>query len=236
VSVPDSLVSLRQVTRTYQVGERVFRALQDVTVDIESGEFVAIVGRSGSGKSTLLNLIAGIDKPTLGEVWVGGKRIDVLDENALARWRGRNIGIVFQFFQLMPTMTVLENVTLPMYLMNLWRRPDTHRARETLERVGMMQHAAKLPSELSGGEKQRVALARALANDPPIIIADEPTGNLDSTTGGDIVRLFEEQHAMGKTVILVTHERRLASVATRRIRLVDGRMDGAQPLSNRVTG
>jgi len=235
VAVADALVSLESVTRTYRVGERVFRALQDISVDIASGEFVAIVGSSGSGKSTLLNLIAGIDKPTHGEVRVGGERIDTLDENALARWRGRNIGIVFQFFQLMPTMTVLENVTLPMHLVDLWRRPDTLRARETLARMGMMQHADKLPSELSGGEKQRVALARALANDPPIIIADEPTGNLDTTTGGDIVRLFQEQHALGKTVILVTHERRLASVATRRIRLVDGRLDGNHDGDGRMT-
>ena len=219
------LIRLRGVTRTYQVGARTFHALRNVSLEFERGEFVAIVGPSGSGKSTLLNLIAGIDKPTSGEVWVDDLRVDLLDENALARWRGRNIGVVFQFFQLLPTMTVIENVALPMQLRQLWGGQDLGRAKEMLDRVGMSAHIHKLPSELSGGEKQRVALARAMVNDPAILIADEPTGNLDSATGADMVRLFVEQHRAGKTVMLVTHERRLAEVATRRIRMLDGRVD-----------
>ena len=223
--VEGPLVRLVQVTRTYQVGSRTFHALRNVSLALERGEFVAIIGPSGSGKSTLLNLISGIDRPTAGEVWVDGVRVDVMNENDLARWRGRAIGIVFQFFQLLPTLTVLENVALPMQLRSLWGNHDSGRVREMVARVGMIEHANKLPSEISGGEKQRVALARALINDPPILIADEPTGNLDSATGADIVSLFEEQHKAGKTVILVTHEEYLTKVATRRIRMLDGRID-----------
>lgn len=224
----DPLIELIAVTRTYRIGARLFYALRQVSLTIARGEFVAIVGPSGSGKSTLLNLMTGIDKPTEGQVWVDGVRLDTLDENALARWRGRNVGIVFQFFQLLPTLTVLENVSLPRQLRQLWRSDDTERALEILERVGMAEHAAKLPSELSGGERQRVALARALINDPPILVADEPTGNLDSATGEQIVRLFQEQHRLGKTVILVTHEPRVAEVATRRIHMLDGRIVEAE--------
>jgi putative ABC transport system ATP-binding protein len=220
---PD-FIRLCDVTRIYQVGSRVFYALRDFSLTIAQGEFAAIVGPSGSGKSTLLNLIAGIDKPTRGEVWVGGQRIDGLDENALALWRGRTIGIVFQFFQLLPTLTVLENVQLPMQLRQLWRFDGHGRAEEMLARVGMSEHAGKLPSELSGGERQRVALARALINDPPLLIADEPTGNLDSATGEQVVALLAEQHRAGKTVVLVTHEDRLAGLASRRIPLRDGRL------------
>jgi len=197
------------------------------------GEFVAIVGPSGSGKSTLLNLIAGIDKPTVGEIWVEGLRIDRLDEDALARWRGHMIGIVFQFFQLLPTLTVLENVALPLQLRQLWASPSLERAKEALARVGLGDHADKLPSELSGGEKQRAAIARALINDPPILIADEPTGNLDSSTGEQVIDLMVKQHRTGKTVILVTHEPRLAEIASRQIHLLDGRIaeDSSSPLS-----
>lgn len=219
-------IRLEQVSRVYQVGEREYHALRAVTLQVQAGEFVAVVGPSGSGKTTLLNLIAGIDRPTTGEVWVGGERVDTLDENALARWRGRTLGIVFQFFQLLPTLTVLENVLLPLQLRDLWGRVEAQRARALLERVGMADHANKLPAELSGGEKQRVALARALVNDPPILIADEPTGNLDSATGEQIVGLFESYHRQGKTVILVTHEERLAAAATRRLHMLDGRVDG----------
>ena len=227
--VEGPLIRLVEVTRTYQAGSRSFHALRSISLTLERGEFVAIVGPSGSGKSTLLNLISGIDKPTAGEVWVDGVRVDLMDENDLARWRGRNIGIVFQFFQLLPTLTVLENVALPMQLRKLWGGHNSGRAREMLARLGMIEHADKLPSEISGGEKQRVALARAMVNDPPILIADEPTGNLDSATGADIVRLFEEQQRAGKTVILVTHEQYLTKVATRRIRMLDGRIEEGWP-------
>lgn len=219
-------VRLVEVSRTYSVGSRSFHALSEVTLAIQEGEFVAVVGPSGSGKSTLLNLVAGIDKPTAGEVWVGGMRIDLLDENRLARWRGQTIGIVFQFFHLLPTMTVLENVALPLQLRHLWHTPDLSRAWEVLAHVEMGEHAHKLPSELSGGEKQRVALARALVSDPPILLADEPTGNLDSASSARIMELLAEQHRHGKTVILVTHESHLAQAATRHIRMLDGRVEG----------
>jgi putative ABC transport system ATP-binding protein len=215
-------IRLVQVTRTFQVGERAFHALRGVSLEVAQGEFVAILGPSGSGKSTLLNLIAGIDKPTAGEVWVGETRVDLLDEDTLARWRGGTVGIVFQFFQLLPTLTVLENVALPQQLRELWRPPDLARAEELLHWVGLWEQRDKLPGELSGGEKQRVALARALVNDPPLLIADEPTGNLDLATGAKIVALIAEQHRRGKTVVLVTHEERLAAAASRRVHLLDG--------------
>jgi putative ABC transport system ATP-binding protein len=233
-----ALVRLLKVTRTYDVGGQIFYALRNVSLCIEEGEFVAIIGPSGSGKSTLLNLIAGIDRPTAGEVWVGDRRVDTLDENALARWRGSTVGVVFQFFQLLPTLTVLENVALPVQLRRLWSRPDPAAAREALERVGMAAHADKLPSELSGGERQRVALARALVNNPPILVADEPTGNLDSATGVQIVNLFAEEHRAGKTVILVTHEHHLAEAALRCIEMRDGRIvkDTSAGMSERMRG
>jgi putative ABC transport system ATP-binding protein len=221
-------IRLEDVSRVYHVGERDYHALRRVTLQIQPAEFVAIVGPSGSGKTTLLNLIAGIDRPTTGEVWVNDVRVDVLDENALARWRGRTLGIVFQFFQLLPTLTVLENVLLPVQLRALWARPDAARAGAVLERVGMSAHLAKLPQELSGGEKQRVALARALVNDPPILLADEPTGNLDTATGEQIVALLEDYNHAGKTVVLVTHEERLARAASRRLHMRDGRMLAAE--------
>jgi putative ABC transport system ATP-binding protein len=228
-----AFIRLVGVTRTYRTGAQLFYALKDISLSIAMGEFVAIVGPSGSGKSTLLNLIAGIDKPTVGEIWVGGLRIDRLDEDALARWRGHMIGIVFQFFQLLPTLTVLENVALPLQLRQLWASPSLERAKEALARVGLGNHADKLPSELSGGEKQRAAIARALINDPPILIADEPTGNLDSSTGEQVIDLMVKQHRTGKTVILVTHEPRLAEIASRQIHLLDGRIaeDSSSPLS-----
>jgi putative ABC transport system ATP-binding protein len=226
---PQSLIRLVDVTRTYQIGPRRFEALRQVSLTIARGEFVAIVGPSGSGKSTLLNLICGVDQPTAGEVWVGGQRIDQLDEDQLARWRGRQVGIVFQFFQLLPTLTVLENVALPAQLLNFWGQPPAGRAQALLERVGMGDQMAKLPAELSGGERQRVALARALMNDPDILVADEPTGNLDSATGQAIVRLFVEQHARGKTVVLVTHDVDLAALSQRRVQMLDGRIVAAVP-------
>jgi len=228
-----AFIRLVGVTRTYRTGAQLFYALKNISLSIAMGEFVAIVGPSGSGKSTLLNLIAGIDKPTVGEIWIGGLRIDRLDEDALARWRGHMIGIVFQFFQLLPTLTVLENVALPLQLRQLWASPSLERAKEALARVGLGDHADKLPSELSGGEKQRAAIARALINDPPILIADEPTGNLDSSTGEQVIDLMVKQHRTGKTVILVTHEPRLAEIASRQIHLLDGRIaeDSSSPLS-----
>ena len=171
----------------------------------------------------------------MGEVWVGDRRIDSLDENGLARWRGQMIGVVFQFFQLLPTLTVLENVTLPLQLRSLWTQPDGRRAEAMLERVGMSAHLHKLPAELSGGEKQRVALARALINDPPILIADEPTGNLDSGTGARIIELLHEQHRLGKTVSLVTHETTLAESCSSRLWMKDGQVEARDGIGCEAT-
>ena len=220
--MPNALIRLENVTRVYAVGKRQLYALRDVSLEICSGEFVAITGPSGSGKSTLLSLIGGIDKPDIGRVWVGDHRIDLLDENTLAKWRGGNIGIVFQFFQLLPTLTALENVMLPMELRNTFANHRRQRAIESLTLVGLADRLTQLPSELSGGEQQRVALARALANDPPILLADEPTGNLDSDTGRRIIDLLLTLNHSGKTIVLVTHEEELACAARRVVRVRDG--------------
>lgn len=206
------------------MGARTLYALRDVSLEIYAGEFVAILGPSGSGKSTLLNLVSGIDKPDTGRVRVADVAINALGENALAQWRGAHIGIVFQFFQLLPTLTALENVMLPMELRNAFSAQRRARALDALGRVGLADHAAQLPSELSGGEQQRVAIARALVNDPPILLADEPTGNLDTETSAQIVHLFQELNRAGKTIALVTHEPALARVASRVIQMRDGRV------------
>jgi len=220
-----SLIQLRDVVKVYQMGRKEFVALKGVTLEIYAAEFVSIVGPSGSGKSTILNMITGIAKPTSGRVWVGGVAIDRLSENELARWRRDNVGIVFQFFQLLPTLTALENVVLPLDLMGKVKGKEKQKwALECLARVGLESHAHHLPSELSGGEQQRVAIARALANDPPILIADEPTGNLDSAAGEAVVQLLADLHRQGKTVILITHDRSLAGQAGRIVQVLDGRV------------
>jgi putative ABC transport system ATP-binding protein len=221
-----ALIQLRDVVKVYQMGRKEFVALKGVTLDIHAGEFVSIVGPSGSGKSTILNVVTGITKPTSGRVWVGGVAIDRLSENELAKWRGDNVGIVFQFFQLLPTLTALENVVLPLDLMGKVKGSTAKRewALECLARVGLESHADHLPGELSGGEQQRVAIARALANDPPILIADEPTGNLDSTAGEAVVQLLADLHGQGKTVILITHDRSLAGRTDRIVQVLDGRI------------
>jgi putative ABC transport system ATP-binding protein len=218
-------VRIREVMKSYDVGTSRFTALERVSLDVAPGEFVAVVGKSGSGKSTLLNMIAGIDRPTSGEVRVAGTRLNQLSESTLAGWRGRNVGIVFQFFQLLPTLTIAENVVLPMDLGATHpvreRRP---RALALLDRVGIADQADKLPANLSGGQQQRAAIARALANGPPILLADEPTGNLDSQTAGLILELFASLASSGTTVLIVTHEREIAEVADRVVVLVDGRV------------
>jgi putative ABC transport system ATP-binding protein len=217
------MIELRQVTKTFESLAGTFTALRRVDLRIDEGEFVAIVGKSGSGKSTLLNLMAGIDRPTAGEVIVSGTRVDTLDESGSAAWRGKTIGVVFQFFQLLPTLTVVENVMLPMDFCGTYSFRERYpRAMELLDRVGLADQARKLPSALSGGEQQRVALSRALANDPPIIVADEPTGNLDTETAGTVVDLFRRLAEEGKTVVMVTHERNSISGVGRRIVLTDG--------------
>ncbi len=194
-----SLVSLRNVEKTFETAAGAFQALRGVSLRIDRGEFVAITGRSGSGKSTLINMITGIDRPTSGEVVACGSALHDLDENGLAIWRGRNLGIIFQFFQLLPTLTVLDNIMLPMDFAGTYRpheRPA--RAMALLNLVDLAEHALKLPASLSGGQQQRAAIARALANDPPLLVADEPTGNLDSTTAESVFQLFERLVAEGK--------------------------------------
>jgi len=218
-----NLIELRQVNKDYDSPAGAFRALQDVTLTIQPGEFVTIVGKSGSGKSTLLNVLTGIDRPTSGAVCIDGVAVHQLSENELAVWRGRNVGVVFQFFQLLPTLTVLENVMLPMDFRNdLPLRDRERRARELLALVGVADQADKLPTSLSGGQQQRAAIARALANDPPLLMADEPTGNLDSRTADRVFTLFEELVAGGKTFIMVTHDRDLAKRMPRLVEVLDG--------------
>jgi ABC-type lipoprotein export system ATPase subunit len=200
-----------------------FLALRGADLEVDAGEFVAVIGKSGSGKSTLINAIAGIDRPTSGEVNVAGTAIHTLDENEVAKWRGGNLGVIFQFFQLLPTLTLLENVMLPMEFArrgSVGERRD--RALALLERVEMRHHADKLPSAVSGGQQQRVAIARALANDPALIVADEPTGSLDSRTADTIFQLFEELVDQGKTILMVTHDNDLAARASRVVLIVDG--------------
>jgi putative ABC transport system ATP-binding protein len=219
------LIDLRQVVRTFESAAGAFTALKGIDLQVSAGDFVAVVGKSGSGKSTLLNVIAGIDRPTSGEVLVNGAPIHRLREGQVAVWRGRNLGVVFQFFQLLPTLTALENVMLPMDFCNLYSNGERERRSSyLLELVGLEAQADKLPSALSGGEQQRVAIARALANDPPLILADEPTGNLDSKTAAIVFRLFEELVKQGKTVVMVTHDKELARTVPHRIEIEDGRI------------
>jgi putative ABC transport system ATP-binding protein len=221
------LIELRQVVKNYETAAGPFMALKGVDLQVEAGEFVAVVGKSGSGKTTLINMITGIDRPTSGEVWVDGTPVQTLSEGQIAVWRGRAVGVIFQFFQLLPTLTVIENVMLPMdfgHMYASWERQQ--RAMELLEQVGVAGHAYKLPSAVSGGEQQRVAIARALANDPPLLIGDEPTGNLDSQTAEVIFNLFEELVARGKTILMVTHDKDLSRRVKRTIILADGQIIG----------
>ena len=223
------VVQLRGVMKAYRVAAGTFTALDDIDIDIVPGEFVTIVGKSGSGKTTLLNLLAGIDRPTKGEVVVAGTSLGLLSESKLAEWRGRNVGLVFQFFQLLPTLTIAENVQLPMdFAKSVVVANRRARALELLERVDIKDQADKLPAMLSGGQQQRAAIARALANDPPILLADEPTGNLDSANRASVLTLFAELNAEGRTIVMVTHEHDAAAFASREVTLVDGRVAEAQ--------
>jgi putative ABC transport system ATP-binding protein len=215
-------IQLHDVSKEYVSGRRTIHALRDLSFGIEQGEWVTLLGPSGCGKSTLLNLLSGIDRPTTGEVVIGETVVSDRSEEQLARWRGTTVGIIFQFFQLMPTLTALENILLPMDLAGRGR--DRTRARDLLERVGLAHLSSHLPSELSGGEQQRVAIARALANDPPLLLADEPTGNLDSETGQRVLQLFHELWRQGKTLIMVTHDRDIANYGSRVIELRDGQV------------
>jgi ABC-type lipoprotein export system ATPase subunit len=217
------MIDLRRVDKYYHSAAGDYHALKGIDLCIGGGEFVSIIGKSGSGKSTLLNMITGIDRPTTGEVYVAGTAIHGLNENQMAIWRGENLGIIFQFFQLLPALNLKQNVILPMELAGKYSsRERRERAEHLLEIVGLSEHLHKLPSMVSGGQQQRAAIARALANDPPILIADEPTGNLDSKTAATVFTLFNQLVAEGKTVIIVTHDSSLAKHAHRTALIADG--------------
>lgn len=220
------LIELQGIIKEYETAAGPFRALRDIDLQVDKGEFVAVVGKSGSGKSTLINMITGIDKPTHGKVLIGNTAVHTLNENQIAEWRGHNVGVVFQFFQLLPTLTVAENVMLPMDFCDLYPgRQRRERALHLLEQVEMLEQADKLPTAISGGQQQRAAIARALANDPAIIVADEPTGNLDSKTADAVFKLFTSLIEEGKTILMVTHDEELAERATRTVVITDGQIE-----------
>ena len=226
------ILSLQGITKEFRSKERTFTALKNVSLSVEKGEYLAITGKSGSGKSTLLNMITGIDHPTNGTVQVNGIAIGGLNESKLAKWRGQNIGIVFQFFQLIPTLTIKENILLAMEFVDVIPTANrSNRVNELLELVGIASHANKMPSALSGGEQQRAAIARALANNPEIIVADEPTGNLDSKTADSINSIFSTLAQSGKTVIVVTHEKNSVLKYQRIVNLLDGEIENQNLLN-----
>jgi len=217
------MIDLRGVNKSYKTAAGDYPVLKDINLAFRASEFISIIGKSGSGKTTLLNMITGIDRPTSGEVWVNGSPLHQMSEGQMARWRGRNLGIVFQFFQLLPTLSILENILLAMDFSRKFPAEERkQRAMRLLEMVELAEHAHKLPLALSGGQQQRVAIARALANDPPVLIADEPTGNLDSKTAESVFELFNQLVAQGKTIIIVTHDSGLAKRTTRTALITDG--------------
>lgn len=224
-SASKPLIRLHRVTKTYPTAAGGQQALKGIDLEVRPGEFVAISGKSGAGKTTLINMLTGVDHLTDGEVWVGEVPVHRLGESQLAQWRGRNLGIVYQTFHLMPALSLLDNVMLPMDFTGQYRRRASRaRALQLLEQVELGEHAHKLPSAISGGQQQRVAIARALANDPPVIVADEPTGRLDSTTAETIFRIFLQLVAQGKTILMVTHDHSLAQRVARTLYLVDGQI------------
>ena len=219
-----SIIELKDIVKTFPVGDDEITILHGISLNIQQGEFVSIVGPSGNGKSTLLNMVTGIDRPTGGEVIVSGRPVHAMSENELAKWRGQDVGIIFQFFQMLPSLSLLQNVVLPMEFANKFKRAERReRAMDLLELVGLADQANKLPSMVSGGQQQRAAIARALATDPALLIADEPTGNLDAKTAGQVfdlfVHLIEEQ---GKTMLMVTHDQELANQIPRKVEIVNG--------------
>ena len=220
-----AFIDMRNVVKTFKTSVGDFSALKDITVSFDKGEFVSIVGRSGSGKSTLVNMLTGIDHPTSGEVRIGDTYVHKLSESRMARWRGRNLGIVFQFYQLLPMLSLLENVMLPMDFGEMYAPTEREkRAMELLDIVGLADIAHQMPSAASGGQQQSAAIARALANDPPLIVADEPTGNLDSRSVETVFHIFEELAQRGKTIIVVTHDNSLAGRASRKMVICDGQI------------
>lgn len=221
------LIALTGVAKTYESMAAPVVALHDVNLDIQQGEFVAVIGKSGSGKTTLSNLLTGIDSPSAGSIRIASTEVHTLNQEGLSAWRGRSVGIVFQFFQLLPSLTIAENVMLPMDFCNTYaRRERRQRALNLLDQMGIAEQADKLPTALSGGQQQRAAIARALANDPPLIVADEPTGNLDSHTAEQVMEFFSHLVFAGKTVVMVTHERDLSRYFARSITLLDGTIVG----------
>jgi putative ABC transport system ATP-binding protein len=230
-----ALIDMHSVFKSYETGAGEVPVLKDINLQVRGGEFIGLVGPSGSGKSTLINMITGIDRPTSGDVRVAGQRLNDLSENQLARFRGKHIGVIFQFFQLLPTLTVVENVMLPMDFCRVWKRSERReRAMELLDLVDVPEIADKLPSQASGGQQQRAAIARALANDPELVVGDEPTGNLDTVSAGLVFALFEELVAQGKTLIMVTHDRELANMVPRIEELRDGRLVAADDIDQRI--
>jgi putative ABC transport system ATP-binding protein len=217
------LIHLQQVMKKYESLAGDVVALKGIDLQVKKGEFVVITGKSGAGKTTLVNMITGLDRSTSGEIWVDGTPVHKLGTEKAARWRGQNVGVVFQSFELLPTLTVLQNVMLPMDFAHKYSvRRQRERAMHLLKQVEIVEHAHKLPSAVSGGQQQRVAIARAMANDPPILVADEPTGSLDSATAGSVLQVFEDLVEQGRTILLVTHDEDIAKRATRTITLADG--------------
>jgi len=223
------LIDLKGVSKQFEVGERKVAVLKGVNMQVKRGEFVALLGKSGSGKSTLLNMVAGLDRPSLGSIHIEGVALQDLSEAELSAWRAKAVGIVFQFYQLLPTLTALENVLLPMELNRVGTPRERHqRALSLLEQVELLDQVDQLPSALSGGQQQRVAIARALANDPPLIVADEPTGNLDSQSAEVVLQIFSRLIEQGRTILMVTHDAHVAGYASRIISLVDGQIVNEQ--------
>ncbi len=223
--MPEPIVQLQHVHKHYQMGPVVVEALRGISLTIQPGEYVGVMGPSGCGKSTLLNLLGCLDRPTAGRYWLGGQDVSALDDDALAAIRGTRLGFVFQSYNLIPQLTVVENIEVPLFYQGWPEALSRQRARQMAERVGLADRLHHRPFELSGGQQQRVAIARALVNDPLLILADEPTGNLDSVSGREILQIFDELHAQGKTLILVTHDAGVADRAQRILRLRDGLLE-----------